>query len=186
MPDPVTTATLIKTVAPYVVPTVAGTIWESLFPDEAKKIQMQVLDDQKNFRRMLSRQSRGIFTGSERQMIMRGAEPQVNRIAGGVAARGLGGSGAGAQIVAQAQQAPFLQAQTAATQALSNANRQAFDMASQMISDDSFYNDLSKLTSDLIELDDLYKQQDAAKQVAADKEIDVMLEFIRKALVEGG
>ena len=113
MADPVTTAALLKA-APYVA-TVGGTIWESLFPDEAKKIQMQVLEDQKNFRRMLSRQARGVFTGSEREAIARGAEPTVNRVAGNVASRGLGGSGAGAQVIAEAQQAPFLQAQTAAT-----------------------------------------------------------------------
>ena len=183
MGEPVTTTAALLKAAPYIA-TAASTIWESLFPDEAKKIQMQVLDDQKNFRRMLSRQSRGIFTGSERQMIMRGAEPTVNRIAGGVASRGLGGSGAGAQIVAQAQQAPFLQAQTAATQALSDANRQAFDMASQLISDDSFFSDMSKLISDLTELDDLNKLKEVAKRKKADKEIDGMLGFIRKALME--
>ena len=113
MADPVTTAALLKA-APYVA-TVGGTIWESLFPDEAKKIQMQGLEDQKNFRRMLSRQARGVFTGSEREAIARGAEPTVNRVAGNVASRGLGGSGAGVQVIAEAQQAPFLQAQTAAT-----------------------------------------------------------------------
>ena len=83
---------------PEVIPavtSVGSSIYESLFPDEAKQIQLEVLEDQKNFRRMLSRQSRGIFTGSERQAIARGAEPTVNRIAGNVAARGLGGSGCG-------------------------------------------------------------------------------------------
>ena len=87
---------------PEVIPaitSVGSSIYESLFPDEAKQIQLEVLEDQKNFRRMLSRQSRGIFTGSEREAIARGAEPTVNRIAGNVAARGLGGSGAGAQVV---------------------------------------------------------------------------------------
>ena len=90
---------------PEVIPaitSVGSSIYESLFPDEAKQIQLEVLEDQKNFRRMLSRQSRGIFTGSERDAIARGAEPTVNRIAGNVAARGLGGSGAGAQVVAEA------------------------------------------------------------------------------------
>ena len=147
---------------------------------------MQVLEDQKNFRRMLSRQSRGIFTGSEREAIARGAEPQVNRIAGGVASRGLGGSGAGAQVIAEAQQAPFLQAQDSATQALSNANRQAFDMASQLISDDSFFNDMSKLVSDLTELDALNKLKEVAKRKQADEEIDGMLGFIREALAKSG
>ena len=151
MAEPViTTAALLKA-APYIA-TIGGTIWETLFPDKAKQIQLEVLEDQKNFRRMLSRQSRGIFTGTESEAIMRGAEPTVNRIAGNVAARGLGGSGAGAQVVAEAQQAPFLEAQTAATQALTGANVQAFNMASQLISDDSFYEDLGGLVQNLTEL----------------------------------
>ena len=96
---------------PEVIPavtSVGSSIYESLFPDEAKQIQLEVLEDQKNFRRMLSRQSRGIFTGSEREAIARGAEPTVNRIAGNVAARGLGGSGAGAQVVAAGTTSTFL------------------------------------------------------------------------------
>ena len=46
---------------PEVIPAVTSigsSIYESLFPDEAKQIQLEVLEDQKNFRRMLSRQSR--------------------------------------------------------------------------------------------------------------------------------
>ena len=175
--DPVTGAALIKA-APYVA-TAAGTIWEKFFPDEAKKIQMQVLEDQKNFRRMLSRQSRGIFTGSEREAIARGAEPTVNRVAGNVAARGLGGSGAGVQVIAQAQQAPFLQAQDSATQALSGANTQAFAMATQLVGDDSFYNDLSALARDLTEL---YAPDEGTVEPKTDMEIDGLIGFIREAL----
>ena len=179
MPDLITTATLLK--AAPLITTGVGTIWESLFPDEAKKIQMQVLDDQKNFRRMLSRQSRGIFTGSERQAIARGAEPTVNRVAGGVAARGLGGSGAGAQVIAEAQQAPFLQAQTAATQALSGANTQAFAMATQLVGDNSFFEDLRKLTAGITEL---YapNPDDTTQTPQVDQEIDGLIGFIREAL----
>ena len=168
--DPVTAVALFN---------IGSSIYESLFPDEAKKIQMQVLEDQKNFRRMLSRQSRGIFTGSERQMIVRGAEPTVNRVAGGVASRGLGGSGAGAQIVAEAQQAPFLQAQDSATQALSGANTKAFAMASQLVGDDSYYNDLSSLVSDIVQLS---APTENGETPEVDPELDGLLGFIREAL----
>ena len=51
----------------------------------------------------------GIFTGSEREAIARGAEADGQSFAGNVAARGLGGSGAGAQVIAEAQQAPSWQ-----------------------------------------------------------------------------
>ena len=181
MPDPVTIGALLKVAAPYVAPTIVGSIYEGLFPDEAKKIQMQVLEDQKNFRRMLSRQSRGVFTSSEREAIARGAEPTVNRVAGGVAARGLGGSGAGAQVIAQAQQAPFLQAQTAATQALSGANSQAFAMATQLVGDNSFFEDLRKLTAGITEL---YAPDpdDETKTEQVDPEIDGLIGFIREGL----
>ena len=142
-----------------------------------RKIQMQVLEDQKKFRGMLSRQSRGIFTSSEREAIVRGAEPTVNRVAGGVASRGLGGSGAGVQVIAEAQQAPFLQAQDSATEALGGVNTQAFAMASQLVGDDSFHNDLSALNFDLTQL--------FTPDEPVDEEIDGLLGFIREAL-EGG
>ena len=142
---------------------------------------MQVLEDQKNFRRMLSRQSRGIFTGSEREAIARGAEPTVNRVAGNVAARGLGGSGAGVQVIAQAQQAPFLQAQDSATQALSGANTQAFAMATQLVGDDSFFDDLRKLTAGITEL---YAPDpdDETKTEQVDLELDGLIGFMREGL----
>ena len=166
---------------PEVIPavtSVGSSIYESLFPDEAKQIQLEVLEDQKNFRRMLSRQSRGIFTGSERQAIARGAEPTVNRIAGNVAARGLGGSGAGAQVIAEAQQAPFLEAQTAATQALSGANVQAFKMASQLIGDDSFYEDLGGLVQNITEL---YAPDDGT-ETKVEPEVDGAIGLLREGL----
>ena len=176
MADPVTVVALLKA-APYIA-TIGGTVWETLFPDKAKQIQLEVLEDQKNFRRMLSRQSRGIFTGSERQAIARGAEPTVNRIAGNVAARGLGGSGAGAQVIAEAQQAPFLEAQTAATQALSGANVQAFKMASQLIGDDSFYEDLGGLVQNITEL---YAPDDGT-ETKVEPEVDGAIGLLREGL----
>ena len=152
MVEPITTAAVVKTAAPFLIKTIGQSIYERLFPDEAKQIQLEVLEDLKNFKRMLSRQSRGVFTSAERQAIKSGAEPTVNRIAGGVAARGLGGSGAGAQVIAQAQQAPFLQAQTAATQALSAADARLFRMAGKLVRDDNFYNDINKVTQNIAKL----------------------------------
>ncbi len=158
------------------ITTTAGTIYESLFPDEAKKIQMDVLEEQRQFRRMLSRQSRGIFSVGESEGIMRGAEPTVNRIAGGVARRGLGGSGAGQQVIAQAQQAPFTAAQQAATQALTGAASREFEMASQLVGDDSFYEDLGATVKNIVQL------VDDGDTMDDDVEVDGAIGILRKGL----
>ena len=179
MAEPVTLGLIAKKAAPLVISTVGGSIYNSLFPDKAKQIQLEVLEEQKQFRRMLNRQARGIFTSPEREAIARGAEPTVNRIAGGVAQRGLGGSGAGAQVIAQAQQAPFLQAQTAATQALSGANTAAFSMASQLVGDDSFYEDLGGLAQNLTEL---YAPTDDTPPSEMEPEVDGAIGLLREGL----
>ena len=139
---------------PYIA-TAAGTVYESLFPDKSKQLQLEVLEDQKNFRKMLSRQARGIFSAPEREAIVRGAEPVVNRVAGNVAARGLGSSPAGAQIVARAQQEPFVAAQQGAQAALPAANLQSFQMASLLSHDDSFYEDLGATVQNFLTLAEL-------------------------------
>ncbi len=144
---------------PYIA-TAVGTVYETLFPDKAKQIQLEVLEDQKNFRKMLSRQARGIFDTTEREAIMRGAEPVVNRVAGNVAARGLGSSPAGAQIVARAQQEPFIAAQQGAQAALPAAHLQSFQMASLLTTDDSFYEDLGATVQNLLTLSELGESPD--------------------------
>lgn len=143
---------------PQTIPLIAtgvGSIYETVFPDKAKQIQLEVLEDQKNFRRMLSRQARGIFTSAEHETLARGAEPVVNRVAGNVAARGLGSSPAGAQIIARAQQEPFIAAQQGAQAALPAANQQSFQMASLLATDDSFYEDLGATVQNLVTLAEL-------------------------------
>ena len=143
---------------PKSIPFIAGgvgALYETLFPNKAKEIQLQVLEDQKSFRRLLSRQARGVFSGAERENIARAAEPMVNQVAGNVAARGLGSSPAGAQIVARAQQQPFHVAQQGAQAALPAANLQSFQMASLLVTDDSFYEDLGATVQNFLTLSEL-------------------------------
>ena len=97
-------------------------LWKHINPDRRTELVNDVLTSQTQFRDILARQAYGNFTAAERQQIQAAAEPQVNQIAGNVAARGLGTSGAGAQIIAQAQQAPLQHAQQNAMSLLPSAN----------------------------------------------------------------
>lgn len=118
-------------------------------PDRARELQMDVLDSQTQFRDMLARQAFGNFTAAERQQIAGAAEPQVNQVAANVARRGLGGSGAGAQIIAQAQQRPFEVAQQQALQALPGANQSLLQGSQLLMDDGSFFDDLGAIARDL-------------------------------------
>ena len=118
-------------------------------PDRARELQMDVLDSQTQFRDMLARQAFGNFTAAERQRIAGAAEPQVNQVAANVARRGLGGSGAGAQIIAQAQQRPFEVAQQQALQALPGANQSLLQGSQLLMDDGSFFDDLGAIARDL-------------------------------------
>lgn len=124
-------------------------------PDRARELQMDVLDSQTQFRDMLARQAFGNFTAAERQRIAAAAEPQVNQVAANVARRGLGGSGAGAQIISQAQQRPFEVAQQQALRALPGVNASLLrgskgGVTPPLLMDDgSFFDDLGAIARDL-------------------------------------
>ena len=103
---------------------------------------------------------KGCGQPAEMREIREGAEPQTNRVAGNVAQRGLGTSGAGAAVVAEAQQAPFDAAQEAAAQEVSRANETAFNLASLLIDSDSFNEDLGAVVKNLTVLEDLLGDPD--------------------------
>ena len=73
-------------------------------------------------------------------------------MSGDIAQRGLGTSGAGAQVIAEAQQLPFLRLQGASLQALSGAHTAALTMATAMEGSDSFKEDFAKVVGNLTEL----------------------------------
>ena len=118
-------------------------------PDRARELQMDVLDSQTQFRDMLARQAFGNFTAAERQRIAGAAEPQVNQVAANVARRGLGGSGAGAQIISQAQQRPFEVAQQQSLRALPGMNASLLRGSQLLMDDGSFFDDLGAIARDL-------------------------------------
>lgn len=120
----------------------AGGVYRHFNPDRMRELQMEVLEDMKMERRRVHRMARGKFTGEEREQIRMGAEPGLKRLAGNIAQRGLGTSGAGAQIMAQASVAPYTQAQMAAQQAVLGMDASILNAVSMMPADNSFFDDI--------------------------------------------
>lgn len=129
--------------------TAASSLYRWIKPDRARQLQMDVLNSQTQFRDMLARQAFGNFTAAERQQIAAAAEPRVNQVAANVARRGLGGSGAGAQIISQAQQRPFEVAQQQALRALPGMNASLLRGSQLLMDDGSFFDDLGAIARDL-------------------------------------
>lgn len=160
---------------------VVGGIYSRFFGGEdAQQIQQEVLDEQLSLNRMRKRQARGQFTDAERQDIMEANEPVVNRVADNVAARGLDESGAGAQIVGDAQRQPFVEAQRRADALLSTSNMTAFNMAKELAADDSFWEDLTGLAENLEFL--RQKNGDDGSSSTGDKNVDGSLDQIYRLL----
>ena len=127
----------------------------------AENLKLEILKDQLDWRSRLQRRSSGMFTPAEIREIREGAEPQVNRVAGNVAQRGLGTSGSGAAVIQEAQQAPFDEAQRVAAFALSDANEAAFNLASMLTDSDSFNEDLGTVVKNLTLLEELVPEGDS-------------------------
>ena len=130
---------------PWVIPaatSVASAAYRAITPDRQAELRDNVLNSQLMFRDQLARRAFGDFTDADRQQIQSAAEPQVNQIAAGVSRRGLGGSGAGAQVISQAQQRPFEVAQHQALQALPAFDAQVSGSMQALMGDGSFYEDL--------------------------------------------
>ena len=119
-----------------------SSLYRFIRPDRQRELQKDVLESQTQFQEMLARQAFGNFSAAERQQIAAAAEPQVNQVAANVSSRGLGTSGAGAQIIAQAQQRPFEVAQQQAMQALSGANATLLQGSQYLLDDNSFFDDI--------------------------------------------
>ena len=120
----------------------AGGVYESVNPNRARELQNEVFDEMNDRRLRLNRQARGKFTGSEREMIRESAEPGLNRLAGNVAQRGLGTSGAGAQVLSQAAVQPYSDARIAAEQMAGQADAALMDAIQGFPPDASFFDDL--------------------------------------------
>lgn len=88
-----------------------GTVfdWFTTSPEE------ELVEEQLDWAQLQRLRASGVFSEEDIAQIQAGFGPMVNAVAGNVGSRGLGGSAAGAEIIAQAQAAPFhrLQAQAA-------------------------------------------------------------------------
>ena len=130
MLEPVTTSALISAGIGAGVSAVQK-LWSHYSSRDIRKLQSRTLNQMEMFNNDLLRRARGKFTDAEIAQIKRNAEPYVNAVAGNVAARGLGGSAAGASVVAEAQQRPFFAAQSAATQAVPGSLQNLMNIVNQ-------------------------------------------------------
>ena len=190
MTDPITLATIGSWIAANPGPSLTvGThlakgLYNLIKPDRARELQMDVLKSQKILRDQLARQAFGGFTAAERQQIRRAASPEINKIAGDIATRGLGTSGAGAQIIAEAQQAPFLKAQQSATQALSGANKALLDATKPLIDDSSFFEDLLAISKELKEFKKPETKTKPTTNPTTDKTSEALPASVQNALLQ--
>ena len=116
-----------------------------------RELQEEVLDQQVQFNNDLARRARGKFTSAEIAQIRRDSAPQVNAVAGNIAARGLGTSPAGAALVNQAIQAPFTAVQQAAVSTYPGSLASlsgTIDNRLASLSNDRFFNDALKTISE--------------------------------------
>lgn len=111
---------------------IGGSVIDKFHPSQAKRMADESLARMEQNTLELERQKRGMFTPEERRDIEDASEPMVNRVAQGVGARGLASSGAGAQIVAEAQQKPFFDAMGNARRQFSQENVRLWEASTQM------------------------------------------------------
>lgn len=134
-------------VQPWMIPLAGAGIrglYSLISPDRQSELLAEVLEGQTAFRNALARRAFGKMTPAETQEVKRGAEGQVNAVAGTVASRGLGSSAAGAEVVADAQQDAFAQARQEALAALPAHDQAIFQNVQSLFeSDTSFNEDLS-------------------------------------------
>lgn len=160
---------------PWMVPlltSAASSLYRAVSPDRAMQIRDKVLNSQIEMRNMIARRAFGDFTSAEAANIKRGAAHQVNAVAANVSARGLGSSGAGAQIISEAQQAPFYQAQQQALSALPVLDQALWQSSADLLMNDgSFFDDLREISSLLAQ------EVDTNPEAANDPEI---YEMVRK------
>ena len=119
-----------------------------------RELEREILQARKERLADLRRQAKGKFTPAERQDIRRANEQILNRVASNIAQRGLEVSGVAGQILAEAEQAPFLQAQKLAQGKLDDFELKTFNLTQKMIQeDDGLVKDLQKVVKYFAEAD---------------------------------
>ena len=138
-----------------------GGLWDTFTESPREKLEKEILQARRERLGDLRRQAKGHFTPAERQDIQRANEPILNRVASNIAQRGLDTSGAALEVLAQAEQTPFLQAQQQAQTQLNDYELKTFDLARQLMQeDDGFLGDIQGITQYLFQRGD-QKQMDA-------------------------
>lgn len=135
---------------PWMIPlatSAASAVYRSLNPDRAMQIRDNVLNSQMELRNTIARRAFGVLTPADADTIKRQAEPQVNAVQANVSSRGLGSSGAGAQVIAKAQQGAFTQAREQAQQMLPVYDQAILGSANVLMNDGSFFDDLTAIAS---------------------------------------
>ena len=130
--------------------TVGSKIYDHFRTRDLNRLQNEVLNQHAQFNKDLARRARGKFTDAELASIRTAAEPQINAAAANVAARLGVSSPAGVALISQAQQAPILAAQQAATAAyapsLTALSKAVKEQLGQLSGDKSFVGDLKAIS----------------------------------------
>lgn len=128
---------------------IGSNLYDRFSSKHLRKIQDEVVDQHRQYNTDLQRRARGKFTESELAAIRAAAEPQINAVSANVAARLGPSSPAGMTLINQAQQAPILAAQQAATEAYAPSLKALSETVSkrlgQLSGDKSFVGDLKAI-----------------------------------------
>lgn len=130
--------------------TVGSKIYDHFRTRDLSRLQNEVLNQHAQFNKDLARRARGKFTESELAAIRTAAEPQINAVSANVAARLGPSSPAGIALINQAQQAPILAAQQAATAAYAPSaaalSKAVKERLGQLSGDSAFIGDLKAIS----------------------------------------
>ena len=120
-----------------------GKLYDQLTETPREALEAEILQARRERLADLRRHAKGEFTPRERQDIRRANEHILNRVATSLAMRGIQNSGAAAELIAQAEMAPFLQMQKQAQIQLDNYELQTYELARKLMGeDDNFVTDL--------------------------------------------
>jgi hypothetical protein len=156
-----------------------GGLWDSFIESPRERLEKEILQARRERLGELRRQAKGHFTPAERQDIHRANEPVLNRVAANIAQRGLDTSGAALEVLAQAEQAPFIEARQQARVQLDDYELKTFDLSRQLMEeDDGFLGDIQGITQYLFQLGDR-KQMDT-DLMGLDKALTTIQDLLAK------
>ena len=123
-----------------------GRVFDMFGSSPRQELEKEILQARKERLADLRRHAKGTFTPAERRDIRQANEQILNRVATNLAQRGLEVSGVAGQLLTEAEQAPFFEAQKQAQAQLNDDELKTFNLTQQMAqADDGFVKDLQKL-----------------------------------------